>query len=94
MLENDEVKYAYNKKDKFYASFVGYSEEEVNKAIARLNESDRNILCLCYGINTDRSLMQKEIAELYNISTSGIYYIIKRSNSPPSTKPSEESLND
>ena len=79
MLENEKIKYAYSKKDKFYASFVGYSEEEVNRAIARLNESDRNILCLCYGIDTEKGLMQKEIAELYNASKSGIYYIVKKS---------------
>ena len=68
---------ANDKKNKFYENFRDYSKEQIDEAIIRLSDKNRNIICDYYGLNGD-ILTQGQIAQKYKISSSNVGYNIKK----------------
>ena len=54
------------------------NKEFINKSISNLNERDKNIMILRYGLNNTKEYTQKEVADMLGISQSYISRIEKK----------------
>ena len=72
-----KIKRNLSKGETFYSLFEGYSKEEVNNAVSRLDKKSRDIISLFYGLKGNSQTCE-EIANLYASSRQNISSCKKR----------------
>jgi len=68
-------KVVQNKMNTFYDKFKGYSIEEINEKISKLDDRKKGVLCAYYGLGVEKESL-KTISKKYEISEKYIYLYI------------------
>ena len=66
-------------KEKFYQNFDGFTQEEVDKALKKLDPERKKILSLMFGLNDDK-LTARQIKQKYNFNSEiNVFYYVNKS---------------